>query len=90
MYRMKHRGPGTVRAIVDTPPRELPFAGVAGVAAHGTGAYVNFQGTVAQADLRVAYPPATLARLRAAKRSCDPGNLFARNLNIAPARGATV
>ncbi|GAA3007061.1 MULTISPECIES: BBE domain-containing protein [Micrococcales] len=51
---------------------------------------MNFQGTVAQADLRVAYPPATLARLRAVKRSCDPGNLFARNLNIAPARGATV
>lgn len=51
---------------------------------------MNFQGTVAQADLRVAYPPATLARLRAVKRSCDPGNLFARTLNIAPARGATV
>ena len=31
------------------------------------------------------YPPATLARLRAVKAEWDPGNLFRRNHNIAPA-----
>ena len=63
---------------------EAALAGWRGVEAHGTGAYVNFQGTADAADLRAAYPPATLARLRAVKRSYDPGNLFARNLNVTP------
>ena len=30
------------------------------------------------------YPPATLERLRAVKRTWDPGNLFRRNHNITP------
>ncbi|WP_318842850.1 FAD-binding oxidoreductase [Myceligenerans pegani] len=55
------------------------------VAAHGTGVYVNFQGSATEADVRAAYPPATLERLAAIKRAYDPRNLFDRNLNIAPA-----
>jgi FAD/FMN-containing dehydrogenase len=54
------------------------------VAAHGSGLYVNFQGSATEADLRAAYPPATLARLRAVKRAYDPHNLFHHNLNVPP------
>ena len=55
------------------------------VAAHGTGTYVNFQGSATAADLAAAYPPATYARLAAVKRAYDPANRFALNHNVAPA-----
>jgi hypothetical protein len=55
------------------------------VAAHGTGTYLNFQGSATAADLAAAYPPATRARLAAIKRAYDPGNRFAVNHNIIPA-----
>lgn len=54
------------------------------VAAHGTGTYINFQGSATAADLAAAYPPETYARLAAVKRSYDPDNLFALNHNIEP------
>jgi FAD/FMN-containing dehydrogenase len=50
----------------------------------GSGAYVNFLGSVGEAALNAAYPPATLARLADAKRRYDPGNLFRSNLNVRP------
>jgi FAD/FMN-containing dehydrogenase len=56
------------------------------VAAHGTGTYINFQGSATSSDLAAAYPPATYARLAAAKRAYDPQNRFALNHNIQPAR----
>ncbi len=56
------------------------------VAAHGTGTYINFQGSATAADLAAAYPPATYARLAEVKRAYDPGNRFALNHNIEPAR----
>jgi FAD/FMN-containing dehydrogenase len=56
------------------------------VAARGTGTYINFQGSATAADLAAAYPPATYARLTAVKRAYDPGNRFALNHNIEPAR----
>ncbi|HEY3091169.1 MAG TPA: FAD-binding oxidoreductase [Jatrophihabitantaceae bacterium] len=56
------------------------------VAAHGSGTYVNFQGSATAADLAAAYPPATYARLAAVKRAYDPGNRFAYNHNIKPAQ----
>ena len=56
------------------------------VAAHGTGTYINFQGSATADDLAAAYPPATYARLAAIKRAYDPGNRFALNHNVAPAR----
>jgi FAD/FMN-containing dehydrogenase len=55
------------------------------VAAHGTGTYINFQGSATAADLAAAYPPATYARLAAVKRAYDPANRFALNHNVAPA-----
>ncbi|HET9419808.1 MAG TPA: FAD-binding oxidoreductase [Nocardioides sp.] len=54
------------------------------VAARGTGTYVNFQGSATAEDLASAYPPATMTRLTAVKRSYDPDNVFALNHNIAP------
>ena len=56
------------------------------VAARGTGTYINFQGSATAADLAAAYPPATYARLAEVKRAYDPGNRFALNHNIEPAR----
>ena len=53
---------------------------------HGTGTYINFQGSATAADLAAAYPPATYARLAGVKRAYDPDNRFALNHNIAPAR----
>lgn len=50
-----------------------------------TGAYVNFIGLEGPERINAAYPPATLARLRAVKKRHDPGNLFRRNQNYAPA-----
>ncbi len=60
------------------------------VAAHGTGTYVNFQGSATAADIAAAYPPATYARLAAVKRTYDPDNRFALNHNIEPGRSEEV
>ena len=64
---------------------ERALVGWRAVAAHGTGTYVNFQGSATAADLAAAYPPATYARLAAVKRAYDPTNRFARNHNVEPA-----
>lgn len=48
------------------------------------GAYVGFLGDDGEQGARRAYPPATLRRLAEVKRTYDPGNLFRRNLNVAP------
>ncbi|HMM42750.1 MAG TPA: FAD-binding oxidoreductase [Thermomicrobiales bacterium] len=50
----------------------------------GSGAYVNFLEQEGAARIADAYPPATLARLRAVKRVWDPENVFRLNQNIAP------
>lgn len=55
------------------------------VAAHGTGIYINFQGSATAEDLAAAYPPATYSRLAEVKRAYDPGNVFALNHNVEPA-----
>jgi FAD/FMN-containing dehydrogenase len=54
--------------------------------AHGVGPYVNFQGSATAEDLATAYPPVTYAHLAAVKRVYDPGNRFALNHNVRPAR----
>jgi FAD/FMN-containing dehydrogenase len=55
------------------------------LAAHGTGTYINFQGSATAADLTAAYPPATYTRLATVKRTYDPANRFTLNHNIKPA-----
>jgi FAD/FMN-containing dehydrogenase len=64
---------------------ETALAAWSGVARHGTGVYLNFQGSDTHDDVATAYPPRTYARLAAAKRRYDPGNLFGRGHNIPPA-----
>lgn len=49
------------------------------------GAYVNFLTDEAEARVRLAYPGSTWDRLARIKRRYDPGNVFHRNQNIAPA-----
>ncbi len=51
----------------------------------GSGVYVNFLENEGDGRIRDAYPPATLARLRAIKRQYDPHNVFRFNQNIRPA-----
>jgi hypothetical protein len=51
---------------------------------HLDGIYLPFETDRDPARLREAFPPATLARLRAVKRRLDPHNLFRDNFNIDP------
>jgi FAD/FMN-containing dehydrogenase len=60
------------------------LASWAPLAAHGSGAYVNFLGSASEADVAAVYPAATYQRLAAVKRAYDPGNVFRRNHNIRP------
>ena len=55
------------------------------LATHVTGAYANFLTSATDADVAAIYPAETFSRLAAVKRQYDPGNVFARNHNIAPA-----
>ncbi|WP_425844525.1 LLM class flavin-dependent oxidoreductase [Agrococcus sp. TSP3-2-1] len=55
------------------------------VAPHATGLYLSFETDQRPGRLEDAFPPATLARLRALKAEVDPENLFRDNFNIAPA-----
>ena len=54
----------------------------------GRGVYVNFLEEEGDERVRVAYPPATYARLAAIKRRYDPTNLFRFNQNVPPDSGA--
>lgn len=71
-------------------PSDAPAAAAESVAAHWaslephlTGKYGNFAGSPGQTAKM--YPSKTLARLRAAKRTYDPQNVFAQNQNVVPA-----
>lgn len=71
----------------DDAAEEALDAAWSGLAARGSGVYLNFQGRASAADLAAAYPPATYARLVEVKRRYDPQNVFRRNHNVAPEDG---
>ncbi len=54
------------------------------LAPHVNGAYANFLTAATDADVAAIYPAETFSRLAVVKRRYDPGNLFARNHNVAP------
>jgi len=54
------------------------------LAARSIGSYGNFTEVTGDAVITAMYPPATLARLRAAKTRYDPQNRFRDNHNITP------
>jgi hypothetical protein len=50
------------------------------------GAYSGFLSEVDESEVAEIYPPATLARLGAAKYKYDPENIFSQNPNVTPQR----
>lgn len=55
------------------------------VAPHASGLYLSFETDQRPGRLEEAFPPATLARLRALKAEVDPENLFRDNFNVVAA-----
>lgn len=68
---------GTAGHGTDAAWREL-------IAPHVDGAYLSFETLQGEEQVESAFPPATLARLRALKAEVDPENLFRDNANIRP------
>jgi alkanesulfonate monooxygenase SsuD/methylene tetrahydromethanopterin reductase-like flavin-dependent oxidoreductase (luciferase family)/FAD/FMN-containing dehydrogenase len=52
------------------------------VEAHAVGAYLSFETALNARRLRLAFPPATLDRLRSIKRRVDPDNFFRDNIDL--------
>ncbi|MDL2334933.1 MAG: FAD-binding oxidoreductase [Chloroflexota bacterium] len=78
--------------IADYPPTEPGAAyaawvadGRAALANRGSGAFVSFQAADDPSAVALAYPAATMARLREVKARWDPDNLFRHNHNVSPA-----
>ncbi|KQZ11354.1 hypothetical protein ASD23_04630 [Agromyces sp. Root1464] len=71
----------------DASPEQLAAvkAGSDAALAFTSGTYGNFSAEYGPEVTASMYPPATLERLRRVKRQVDPGNVFRRNHNIAPA-----
>lgn len=88
-----HRGTlfefGTSTNWVEPGEDEARLAGARAAAAalepFASGVYVNVLADEGAEGVNRAYPPATLARLRAIKRTYDPLNVFHLNQNIKPA-----
>ncbi|MCR8670246.1 LLM class flavin-dependent oxidoreductase [Agrococcus sp. HG114] len=58
------------------------------IAPHASGLYLSFETDQRPGRLEEAFPPATLARLRALKAEVDPENLFRDNFNVVAAAQA--
>jgi len=64
--------------------RQRLDAAWAELATHFRGLYLSFETDLGPGRLGQAWPPATLARLRALKKQYDPTNIFRDNFNIDP------
>ncbi|HEX3296020.1 MAG TPA: FAD-binding oxidoreductase [Nocardioides sp.] len=78
-----------VTTVVGPPPAvEAARPALDGVwetlAPHVSGAYANFLTDATEKEVATVYPTQTYRRLAAVKQRFDPGNLFARNLNVRP------
>ena len=60
------------------------------MAPHFNGLYLSFDSDTRPERINDAFPPATLARLRALKARYDPENVFRDNFNITPLRANEV
>ncbi|WP_439591333.1 LLM class flavin-dependent oxidoreductase [Microbacterium sp.] len=60
----------------------------ASIAEHSRGMYLSFDSTLRPERIAEAFPPATLARLRAIKAEVDPAGVFRDNFAIEPDRAA--
>jgi len=85
-----HRNAAAIANIVEFLPPGAPSSAArvdaawSPLAARSIGSYGNFTELSGAATTAAMYPPATLARLRAAKAEYDPGNRFRDNHNITP------
>jgi len=70
---------GTKEQMVVHPPTPLSDEAITAAALRDPDAQ-----PLTEADLARMYPPATMERLVAIKRTYDPGNLFNQNYNIKP------
>ncbi|MDO9398818.1 MAG: BBE domain-containing protein, partial [Herbiconiux sp.] len=59
------------------------------LAPHFSGLYLSFETDLRPERVGEAFPPETLARLRALKASVDPANLFRDNFNVVERLAAT-
>lgn len=69
----------------DRPTCDAWAGGLGRLLCDRPGAYVNFLADEGEDRVRDAYPHGAFDRLARLKRRYDPGNLFARNQNVAPA-----
>jgi alkanesulfonate monooxygenase SsuD/methylene tetrahydromethanopterin reductase-like flavin-dependent oxidoreductase (luciferase family)/FAD/FMN-containing dehydrogenase len=79
-----HRSANFSLAVLGSSPERLDAAW-AELAPFSIGSYLSFETRVSAANVEQAFPPATLARLRALKAELDPRNLFRDNFNVVAA-----
>ena len=61
----------------------------AALAEHSRGLYLSFESSLRPERIEEAFPPATLARLRAIKAEVDPDSVFADNFSVTPESAVT-
>ncbi|MDQ2698356.1 MAG: hypothetical protein M3Y46_06150 [Actinomycetota bacterium] len=82
-----HRSAGFSIVALGTDDARLDRAWEA-LAARSRGLYLSFDSSRRPERIAQAFPPATLARLRAIKAEVDPGGMFSDNFPVLPSAGA--
>jgi FAD/FMN-containing dehydrogenase len=77
-----HRHQNFSLTAVSTEPKNRFDAAWAPVKNHIDGIYLSFESDHGPEDVRRAFPPTTLRRLRALKRQWDPDGVFNQNFDI--------